>query len=246
MQFTVGDGAGSNSTAFIQKCATNVLAVSGASAGCATGQDFYIGGLLLGQNNQGTASGTVTITPASGTNYRYIMSGNLTISENAQGNDVFWVTVCQPGSGGPFTITGGTRLGYMANIPYPTSANSCVTEHWIFDSIDARAYLAGGPIYSNAGNPVTPTLSAGCGTITGQNGGFSNGTTGELTFAAGQTSCIPVITTNMTAPHGWDCTAKDLTTPADTFTQTASSTTSCTVSGTVVSSDVILVRMTPY
>lgn len=87
----------------------------------------------------------------------------------------------------------------------------------------------------------TFTVTSGCGSTGAVSGGTMAGS-----FTAGQTSCVPVITPGFTAPHGFVCTAHDVTTSADTLAQTASTTTTCTLSGTVVNADTILVEMTAF
>lgn len=75
----------------------------------------------------------------------------------------------------------------------------------------------------------------GCGTVTSPVG---NGMVG--TFAAGATSCTPVITTGVTAPHGFVCEIHDWTTPADLLTQASTTTTTATfAAATVASGDTI-------
>jgi hypothetical protein len=68
-------------------------------------------------------------------------------------------------------------------------------------------------------------------------GSYDSGTSG---------TCTVVLTTGVTAPHGYACTANDLTTTADTIKQTASSQTTATLSGTTASGDVISFACTPY
>lgn len=81
---------------------------------------------------------------------------------------------------------------------------------------------------------TTFTIASGCGTPTSLTGGPTAGT-----FTSTTTSCDPVITLP-TAPHGWACYAADITSAhAVVFTQTGSSTTSCTVSGTITSGDTV-------
>lgn len=84
--------------------------------------------------------------------------------------------------------------------------------------------------------PVAPVaaLITGCGTVTSVAGGATAGT-----FKAAATSCTPVITLPY-SPNGWYCMAHDITTNTDTLKQSADSTTSCTLTGTVASSDVIV------
>ncbi len=86
-----------------------------------------------------------------------------------------------------------------------------------------------------------PTIS-GCGTPTTQTGGAFAGT-----FTALATSCTAVLTFTLAATNGWYCPiANDLTTTTDSLHQTASSTTTATLSGTVVSGDVINFGCTAY
>ena len=63
-------------------------------------------------------------------------------------------------------------------------------------------------------------------------GSFLSGTAG---------ACTVVITMNgatgITAPNGWTCSASNLTTPANLISQSASSTTTCTITGTTVSGE---------
>lgn len=72
-------------------------------------------------------------------------------------------------------------------------------------------------------------------------GSYTSGTTG---------ACTVVITMNgatgLTAPNGWACSASDTGTPANLQSQTASSTTTCTISGTTVSGDVVIFQAKGY
>lgn len=87
---------------------------------------------------------------------------------------------------------------------------------------------------------ATGTPSAtGC-TLTALSGGLST-----FQFTAGATSCTVAVVLPA-APHGWWCKANDLTTPADILNQTVVSTTGCTVTGTVVSADVIILDAEAY
>ncbi len=96
----------------------------------------------------------------------------------------------------------------------------------------------------NISNGTTFTITSGCGSggtaPTSLTGGATTGS-----FVANTTTCVPIIALPI-APNGWKCGASDLTHPADTFTQTAKSTTSCTLSATVSTSDIILVHAEGY
>lgn len=81
-------------------------------------------------------------------------------------------------------------------------------------------------------------------TITGCSAGTTTGGAFAGTFVSGTTgACTVVITLNgatgITAPNGWTCHANNLTTTANLIQQSASSTTTCTVTGTTVTGDVI-------
>lgn len=92
--------------------------------------------------------------------------------------------------------------------------------------------LASGPAF---------VVTSGCGTTGAVVGGQMSGT-----FTAGATSCTPIITPGFTAPDGFICDAHDVTTPTDTIRQSATSATTCTLTGTVVSSDVIALNIIAY
>lgn len=65
-------------------------------------------------------------------------------------------------------------------------------------------------------------------------------------FTAGATTCTMTFTFPSTAPNGWNCVAQDETTPADTMRQSAHTATSCTITGTVVVADKILVEVNGF
>lgn len=81
---------------------------------------------------------------------------------------------------------------------------------------------------------VLPVLS-GCATISASVGGASAGK-----FVTSGTSCTLTLTFPSAAPNGWTCFANDVTTPADKVVQSATTTTSCSFTGTTVAADVIV------
>jgi hypothetical protein len=87
---------------------------------------------------------------------------------------------------------------------------------------------------------AAPTLTGTCTTGT-QVGGNTAGS-----FAATCVAQTVIATFAFTAPHGYVCDFNDLTTPADSIKQTASSTTSCTATGTTVAADVISFHAVAY
>lgn len=111
----------------------------------------------------------------------------------------------------------------------------------------------GSPGIPQAGGVVPVLSGSGCGTLATvqatQVGGSS-----VFTFAANATSCTLTVTlpapagqtANSPANNGIFCVASDETTPADTVKQSAHTTTSCTITGTVVSADVILVEINAF
>jgi hypothetical protein len=93
--------------------------------------------------------------------------------------------------------------------------------------------IAGGPTFT----------VAGCGTATSLTGYSMAGK-----FTGGSATCTPVITTGVTAPHGFACNMQDRTTATAAFRQTADSTTTATFTagGTVGATDVISFACSAY
>ena len=109
---------------------------------------------------------------------------------------------------------------------------------WAVNSNTALASVAASGVMSAPGYTsigTTFTVS-GCGTSTGLTGGSTAGQ-----FTGGSATCTPVITTNLTAPHGYSCWMNDQTTATALFRQTANTTTTITftAAGTVGATDVI-------
>lgn len=97
--------------------------------------------------------------------------------------------------------------------------------------MEATAFIPAGATFTMSGCSATTPVGASTA------GSLVSGTSG---------TCTVVITTTFTAPHGYACFANDLTTPADTIKQTASTTTTATISGTTVSGDAINFGCTAY
>lgn len=85
---------------------------------------------------------------------------------------------------------------------------------------------------------TTFTISSGTGTCA-TTSTLTGGTAVGSVKCTGTSGASTVVVTLPTAPHGWVCEGNDLTTTTDSVHQTASSTTSCTLSGTLVANDVI-------
>lgn len=86
---------------------------------------------------------------------------------------------------------------------------------------------------------LSATVSSGCATVSAVKGGATS-----FQFATSNTTCTPVIQLPP-APNGWACFAQDITHPV-VFTQTASTTFSCTVTGTTTAADVVQINAQPY
>jgi len=116
------------------------------------------------------------------------------------------------------------------------------TTNWQMDNagnlnaIGASAQVVNVPAHVSGGG--TKFTTTGC-SVSATTGGSTAGT-----ITSGAASCTIVITMNgatgLTAPNGWACYAADITTPADTMKQSATSTTTCTITGTTVIGDVIV------
>lgn len=91
--------------------------------------------------------------------------------------------------------------------------------------------VAGGTKFTASGCTNSATLGT---SLAGQ---FTSGTTG---------TCTVVITPGITAPNGFACQANDLTTNADLIIQTASTTTTATISGTTATSDIVNFSCSEY
>lgn len=102
--------------------------------------------------------------------------------------------------------------------------------------------LFSGAAYASTGTKFTLTGCSAGTTVGGASAGqFASGTTG---------ACTVVITMNgatgLTATNGWSCNASDLTTPANLFDQSATTTTTVTLTGTTVSGDTITFHCEAY
>lgn len=189
-------------------------------------------------------------------------SSNSDFTMDNGGGHVFWSTSGQALSLGPSAVTpqAGTHLDLHTmtdSMILPTGNTGARPGTGIAGMMRYNSSTPGvEAYYGTAWNDLAATsafvaggssltVASGCGTVTSVVGGSTVGGNVGGSFNAGATSCVPVLTLP-TAPNGWDCVAKDLTTPADTFTQTAKSTTSCTLSGTVTSGDTVIVKANWY
>ena len=159
--------------------------------------------------------------------YRYFRI-NITANNGGSDNGVIgevylYAAGFTSGSAGDFYYASGTGTWYGprpsgATPTWPVAGAAPVT----FPSISG--YQTSGTTFTSSGCSAT-TLVGGA-----TAGSYHSGTTG---------TCTVVITPGLAATNGWACRANDLTTTADTVIQTATSTTTATLSGTTVTADVI-------
>lgn len=139
------------------------------------------------------------------------------------------------------TATNGADIVGSGSSNDVTVRNKNGTAVWFIGTGSLQTFFQGAvsaPSHISTG--TTFTIASGCGTPGSLTGGASTGS-----FTAGQIACAPVINLP-TAPHGWWCLANDITTTADLLKQTATSASSCTLSGTVVNGDTIVFHAEGY
>lgn len=168
-------------------------------------------------------------------------AGSLTINKTG-GQQLFWddanhrLGINNAAPTQALTVTGnatvsGTVLGAALNISSGNVAGGST-------GIDVSAGSAIKGTHAATGN--IPSVAT-CGTI----GTGSKNNAGSITTATG--ACTPVVTfANWTAVTGWACTISNSTTPANSFQQTASTTTTATFTGVSASNDVIRYVCVPY
>lgn len=236
--------------------AVSIFAASQAQIGPAPGSGGTAPGGLTTQvqyNNAGAFGGDAGLVYNDSTNNLSIINGLLTIQWSASVNDQIFTN----GSG---TFVGRTNLGTkyqfvvadgVAGLRQASGSNLAWNSATTLDSGSIDTGLnrnAAGVIEANNGTAGTyreikirsaiiggtvPGISgctAGTQTGGGTAGTYTSGTTG---------ACTVVLTLAFTAPTGWSCWASDRTTPANLISQSASSTTTATLTGTTVSGDVI-------
>lgn len=119
-------------------------------------------------------------------------------------------------------VSGSKDTGLFRNAAGVVEVNSGTGA--AYREIKYRSAISGGTV------PGISGCTAGTQVGGGSAGTFVSGTTG---------ACTVVLTFAFTAPNGWVCHANDLSTPANLISQSARTTTTCTVTGTTVSGDVI-------
>jgi hypothetical protein len=111
---------------------------------------------------------------------------------------------------------------------------------------NASVFFSPTDTFSGFGTTIQTTI-AGTGACSTVSTEVAITTTGIVTCTAVGGAATLVLTPLFTAPHGWYCSAADQTTAADTFRQSASTTTTCTVSSAAVAqNDVVSFNTVPY
>ena len=105
--------------------------------------------------------------------------------------------------------------------------------HGTFREAKLRSVVYGGS---------APTGSGSC-SITTQVGG---NTSGKFTASGACVAGTVILTFAFTAPNGWACFTNDQTTPTDIISQTATTTTTATLSGTMANNDVVQFSCAAY
>lgn len=172
-------------------------------------------------------------TLANPTNIVAGQSGQIVVNQSATGSDLINTY------GGDYVFTNNSAPTLSAG------ANATdVLSYYVIDSTHIRL----SPVISTPATNTTTNAVLSNGTKFTTSGCSVSATTGGATagkYTSGTTgTCTVVLTMNgatgLTAPNGWSCSATDLTTAADALQgQTASSTTTATISGTTVSGDVV-------
>jgi hypothetical protein len=185
------------------------------------------------QQNGTALTSSTTVNYRTGTG-----NGGVVVTNPSSGNVDFNLSLPLAGAGA--AIVTGVNSSTNGDIVLFSGSSGQITDSFLKTS--AFPSLSGTNVFTGTSNSFTGvifggttfTIASGCGTTTSLTGGRQAGS-----FVAGQTACAPIITPGFTAPHGFSCWANDLTTNADTIHQIATSTTTATLSGTVVSGDTV-------
>lgn len=208
---------------------TNSATAGHAVTIAATGSDTNIDIILNGKGNGGVtlqSGGTTYISASGNSGMRFNVAATAMVDSN---NSVFNITT------GGFAVAANAAFvsSQTNNAPYDTKDTS-------LSRVAAGVWGAGtGAAGSVAGSIRATFVSAGTATTcTGATiGTGSKSNAGFVTATTTGTSTI-VITFPFTAPTGWNVSASD-STAVTNMVQTASSTTTATLSGTTVTGDVI-------
>lgn len=182
----------------------------------------------------GTGRNVICFTRGTGVAVTNVSLGDAT--SNPSGNWLGTGTFAFGGSVTANSLLQGNYLNVTGTTVPPVGVNRVGTNRLgIFTNSTQRGEVdaSGGLLWNGAiASAGTKFTASGCSNSTTVGGAIAG------KFTSGTTGTCTVTITLPTAANGWTCNAYDLTTPA-VFQQTASTTTSCTIAATTVTSDVV-------
>lgn len=226
---TISAGAGFRSTAGSSNGNVTVSAGSSAGTNGLGGTITLTAGAGAGAGGGGSVSLSGGTAGATGSGGTLGFNGGIGGATSGNGGDAnFNGGTANEGNGGGINFT--ARPGVTASATARNGGSITLTAGaGVSGGLNGTINLAGGALAKG-----TTFTASGCSVsalVGGANAGqFASGTTG---------ACTVVITPGVTAPNGWYCRANNLTTTANAIIQSASTTTTCTVTGTTVSADTI-------
>lgn len=205
-------------------CGSTANAVTGASSLTnASSVPFVASSGVLTQDTGFSFNATGTVTPSAGVKILNIASTNNGVGLNVTSTNLLRGGYGAANADGLQMVDQSGSPIWLQTYGTMTSAFSGITKSKAFH-----------------GSGTAPSVGT-CGTI----GAGSTNNAGFITTVTG--ACAPVVTFSVTATTGWSCPpASNSTTPANSFVQTASSTTTATFTGTSGSNDVIRYVCVPY
>lgn len=165
---------------------------------------------------------------AKNTRFNINSSGSFAIASAADATPTSFASTFMQGTRSGTTWTGVNFGNSTDNPPYTFNGTGTVT-------VSGQIVMSKGLV--SAGTKFTASGCSNTTTVGGSTAGsYNSGTTGTCT----------VVVTLPTATNGWACRASDITTVADVVSQSATTTTSCTLTGTTVSGDTIVFSALGY
>jgi hypothetical protein len=155
--------------------------------------------------------------------------------------DTFGIGGTPTGSGGAVMFSGQGNPTGIGAIKGSMGSLGNSGDLVFYSRLNSSTFNEGYRLLSSGSLKLTkPDTAAGTQTITGCSLTAAVGGAAAGRFASGVAgTCTVTITPGYTAPNGYRCAASDMTTPADVLMQTTSTTTTCVLSGTTASGDLI-------
>ena len=196
--------------------------------------------------------GTSTFTTSVSQTFNPVAAGAWTAQHGVQGTDFSWsntgsLSATATADATHIYVTAATAGTAGNSLPLTTTSSATLSGSTLtggtagVQSYNTALYWFPNGIVSLKGSP---TLSSGFNTISGScaTSGFTGlPLAGTLTIGAGCVASTIIMTFGssgqQTAPNGYACFMSDMTTPADTFTETAYTPTTVTFTGTGASGD---------